>query len=145
MIYILYILFVFLFIYLLYFFSNFLFLFPAFCVSILSPLTLFLSPGTMLTKGQKTYLTFSPTLSCWPCFLSFSLTLCFTVLLSVFLFSSPPVLLSASSSSPLGFSLVERLSSEGNDRVTTLDGAECFGYRRVKQTHNLCVRNTHSF
>ncbi len=52
-----------------------------------------------------------------------SLALC----VSVFLFlPPPPALLSASSSSPLGFSPVERLNSEGNDRVTAFDGAESF-------------------
>lgn len=53
---------------------------------------------------------------------SHSLALC----VSVFFFSPPPALLSASSSSPLGFSPVERLSGEGNDRVTAFDGAESF-------------------
>lgn len=46
------------------------------------------------------------------------------------------------STSPLGFSPVERLNREGNDCVTMFDSAECFGYVSVEQTLNLCVRNT---
>lgn len=52
------------------------------------------------------------------CSLFHSRALC----VSVFFFP-PPAFLSASSSSPLGFSPVERLSSEGNDRVTAFDAA----------------------
>lgn len=39
--------------------------------------------------------------------------------------SLPPALLFASSSSPLGFSPLERLSSEGNKCLITFDSAEC--------------------
>lgn len=57
------------------------------------------------------------------CFLSllFSLILYFTVFLP-----PPPYSFLCLSSSPLGFSPVERLSSKGNDRVTVFDSAECF-------------------
>lgn len=80
--------------------------------------------------------------------LLFSLTLCFTLLLSVLLFSFlvlffSPALLSASSSPPLGFSPVERLSSEGNDSVTVQNALVREAWNKLI-TCNLCVRDRQS-
>lgn len=58
------------------------------------------------------------------------LALC--VLLLCFPPTSPPLL------PPLGFSLMERLSDEGNDRMAVFDGAEWFKHRRLKRSRHLC-------
>lgn len=57
----------------------------------------------------------------------------------------PPLFFSLPTSSlllpPLGFSPMERLSFEGNDRTAMLKAVECFNYRRVNQYETfICVK-----
>lgn len=108
-------------------------LFPSLCVLFLFPLLCFLL-RIFVPKFKDI-----SSLTLWPCLLpvSLSCSLCFPPLFYSLLHSS--LLLP-----PLGFSPMERLSYEGNDRTAMLEGVECFKYRWVnpfdvwKAGHEAC-------